>query len=71
MKKMITAILLGILLVGTFGAAVVSAIASDDTKVVVSSVASDDAKVNDDLGQMHQFVWQIHELWHNAHWINA
>ncbi|AKB18248.1 MULTISPECIES: hypothetical protein [unclassified Methanosarcina] len=31
MKKTITAILLGILLIGTFGAAVVSAVASDDT----------------------------------------
>ncbi|RPJ64586.1 MAG: hypothetical protein EHM20_18230, partial [Alphaproteobacteria bacterium] len=53
MKKTVTAILLGILLVGTLGAAIVSAVASNDTKAVVSSVASDDAKVNDDLGQMH------------------
>ena len=40
MKKVITAVLLGILLIGTFGAAVVSAIASDDAK--------------DSFGQMHQ-----------------
>ncbi|RPJ69263.1 MAG: hypothetical protein EHM20_16595 [Alphaproteobacteria bacterium] len=55
MKKTVTAILLGILLVGTFGAAIVSAVASNDTKekAVVSTVASDDAKAKGDLGQMH------------------
>ncbi len=41
MKKTITAILLGILLIGTLGA------------VVVSAVASNDTKTKDDLGQMH------------------
>lgn len=43
MKKTITAVLLGILLIGTLGAAVVSA------------VASDDAKANGSFGQMHQW----------------
>lgn len=43
MRKTITAVLLGILLIGTLGAAVVSA------------VASDDAKANNGFGQMHQW----------------
>jgi hypothetical protein len=43
MKKTITTVLLGILLIGTLGAAVVSA------------VASDDAKANNSFGQMHQW----------------
>ena len=44
MKKSITAILLGLLLLGTFGAAVVSA------------VASDDARVNYGSGYMHRWA---------------
>lgn len=43
MKKTITTVLLGLLLIGTLGAAVVSA------------VASDDAKANDSFGQVHQW----------------
>ncbi|MDI9395201.1 MAG: hypothetical protein QM426_07220 [Euryarchaeota archaeon] len=44
MKKSITAIFLGLLLLGTFGAAVVSA------------VASDDARGNYGLGHMHRWA---------------
>jgi len=43
MKKTITTVLLGLLLIGTLGAAVVSA------------VASDNAKANDSFGQVHQW----------------
>ena len=55
MKKTVTAILLGLLLVGALGAAVVTAVASNDTKekAIVTAVASDNAKAKDDLGQMH------------------
>jgi hypothetical protein len=53
MKKTVTAILVGILLIGTLRIIAVSAVASNDTKATGSTVASNDIKENDNLGQMH------------------
>ena len=53
MRKNILAVLLGILLIGTLGAAVVSAVASNDTKENVSTTALDNTKAKDSFGQMH------------------
>lgn len=50
MRKIIAA-LLGILLIGTLGAAVVSAVASEDANV--STTVSDNTKAEDSFGQMH------------------